>query len=98
VSLPSKFSAFEITKQTKIKSDEIEQEGAGTTEKDENASQKRKIDLDDPVIYSMTHPVIKTETLLLPKKSKVQIPKQKSQIGEGFVPKNTKIKHRLQFY
>ena len=74
----------------------IEQEGSGESN---DQSIKRKVeDLDEHLLYSLKHPrLIKTETIPLPKKPKVEFKNKVIQKGQGDKAKS-KIKHKLQFF
>ena len=55
-------------------------------------------DLDEHLLYSLKHPrLIKTETIPLPKKPKVEFKNKVIQKGQGDKAKS-KIKHKLQFF
>lgn len=95
VPLPKVYSAHEKVK----KNDEefIEQTGGGEVELNQKEDLKRKIEsLDGPLLHSLQHPLIKTETILLSKgpakKPKLEV-KKSDQKGSGL----HKIKHKLQF-
>jgi len=64
----------------------------------EDESKKRKLDeLEPSLLHSLNHPVmIKTETIMLPKRPK-QVTKVSSNL-KGSGKNKDKIKHKLQFY
>lgn len=93
--MPTKFSAHEIVKKTEEKEEPLNvQEGAGS--KVIEASNKRKLAIDEHLLHSMSHPVIKTEDIII-KKPKLPVTKTVPQSGQG-QQKKEKIKHKLQLY